>query len=114
MEDLYEKTKERTEQIKNAGYNLVEMWECEWKKSPLFKKFKNSLDFVEPLNPREAYFGGRTEAFKLKAKSGSNKKIKYIDVCSLYPTVMYYDKYPIEPNKNFPSLYVRQKLVRSN
>jgi hypothetical protein len=28
MEDLYEQTIERSEQIKKAGFNLIEMWEC--------------------------------------------------------------------------------------
>jgi G:T-mismatch repair DNA endonuclease (very short patch repair protein) len=32
MEDLYEKTIERSEKLKKAGYNLIEMWECEWTK----------------------------------------------------------------------------------
>jgi hypothetical protein len=38
MEDLYEKTIEISEQIKKAGYNLIEMWECEWTKSKEYKK----------------------------------------------------------------------------
>ena len=31
----------------------------------------------------------------LKILKKSNEQGKYIDICSLYPTVMYYDKYPI-------------------
>jgi len=30
MEDLFEKTINRNMRIKNAGYNLVEKWECDW------------------------------------------------------------------------------------
>jgi hypothetical protein len=33
MEDLYEQTIKRSEQIKKAGYNLIEMCECNWTKS---------------------------------------------------------------------------------
>jgi hypothetical protein len=32
MENLYEQTIERSEQIRQAGYNLIEMWKCEWTK----------------------------------------------------------------------------------
>jgi hypothetical protein len=107
MGDLFEQTKERTEQLKQAGYNVVEMWECQWKKSSLYKRWKNMVnDVIEPLNPRDAYFGGRTEVFKLKGCSNEENKIKYIDVCSLYPTVMFFDKYPIgHPIKIFEPRY---------
>lgn len=100
MGDLYSKTKERSDQIKKAGYNLIEMWDCNWIKS---KQYKNSEkpEIIESLNPRDAFFGGRTNAFKLLAKSTKNKKIKYIDVCSLYPTVQYYDYYPVGHPEKF-------------
>ncbi|XP_072384507.1 uncharacterized protein [Diabrotica undecimpunctata] len=91
MSDLYERTLWRAAQIKEAGYKLVEMWECEWLKS---KECKNapSPQIVEPLKPREAFFGGRTNAIKLNV---TGKKLRYIDIVSLYPTVQYYDRYPI-------------------
>jgi hypothetical protein len=106
MGDLLEKTKERTKQLEDSGYNVVEIWECSWKKSPLYKKYKN-VEVVEPVNARDAYFGGRTEVFKEKAHSTVDKVLKYIDVCSLYPTVMYYDKYPVGHSKKIfaPSVY---------
>jgi len=60
------------------------------------KNYKQMMQYqnyvIQPLNPKDAFFGGRTNATKLMVK---NKKIKYIDVCSLYPTVMYYDNYPV-------------------
>ncbi|XP_028132068.1 uncharacterized protein LOC114327599 [Diabrotica virgifera virgifera] len=91
MSDLYERTVRRVNQIKEAGYNLVEIWECEWLKS---KEFKNAPDpqVVESLKPRDAFFGGRTNAIKLKV---TDKKLRYIDIVSLYPTVQYYDSYPV-------------------
>jgi len=33
MGDLYQKTKERSKQIIDAGFALTEMWECQWLKS---------------------------------------------------------------------------------
>jgi hypothetical protein len=103
MEDLYEKTIERSEKIKKAGYNLIEMWECEWTKSKEYKKemkqIEEKIKELEELNPRNAFFGGRTNATKLRVKG---KKLKYIDICSLYPTVQCYDDYPVgHPTKIF-------------
>ncbi|KAJ3640231.1 hypothetical protein Zmor_003543 [Zophobas morio] len=103
MEDLYEQTIERSEQIKKAGYNLIEMWECNWIKSKEYKEemkqIKSKYKEIEELNPRNAFFGGRTNATKLKV---NGKKMKYIDICSLYPTVQCYDDYPVgHPTKIF-------------
>ena len=49
---------------------------------------------VTPLDPRDAFFGGRTDARKLHYKFKEGKK-ESMDICSLYPTVNYYDEYPI-------------------
>ena len=63
-------------------------------------KIKNisltEYDLAEPLNIRDSFYGGRWEPIKLLHDCKSNgQKGRYIDVVSLYPTVMYYDKYPI-------------------
>ena len=109
MGDLNEKTKQRSNQIKEAGYNLVEMWECKWTKSTEYKNSEKP-EIVEPLNPRDAFFGGRTNTFKLWTKSSKKKKIKYIDVCSLYPTVQFYDWYPVgHPEKIIKPDYYSKK-----
>jgi len=91
MGDLYQKTTERSKQIIGAGYTPIEMWECQWLKTKT-KKYKNSDNIVELLNPRDAFYGGRTNASKLKVE---NKILRYIDVCSLYPTVQYFVYYPV-------------------
>ncbi|CAH1379828.1 unnamed protein product [Tenebrio molitor] len=80
------------------------MWECEWTKSKEYKKemkqIEEEIKELEELNPRNAFFGGRTNATKLRVKG---KKMKYIDICSLYPTVLQcYDDYPVgHPTKIF-------------
>jgi DNA polymerase type B, organellar and viral. len=69
------------------------VWECEWLKSKDYKNtIKNTNDILEPLNPRDAFYGGRTNASKRKVQ---NKILQYIDVCSLYPTVQYFGYYPV-------------------
>jgi len=55
----------------------------------------DEFDLVEPPNIRDGFYGGRCEPVKLIYDSDDEKRRgKYIDVVSLYPTVMYYDRYP--------------------
>lgn len=77
----------------------------------MYQIFKN-IEVIEPIKSRDAYYGGRVEAFKLKATSTENTKINYIDVYSLFPTVMFYDNYPIghpikyfNPSQNDPNWF---------
>ncbi|KAK7588176.1 hypothetical protein V9T40_005421 [Parthenolecanium corni] len=95
MDNLYQKTTDRTKLLEENGYKVVEQWECQWVKTADYKKYSKEVKIIEPLNPRDALYGGRTEVFKLKANSDQIEElIRYIDVCSLYPSVMYYDFYP--------------------
>lgn len=97
----YDATIARSYRIKRLGYNLVEMWECEFdrllKQSSRIEFYLNSIDGLndEALNPRDAFFGGRTNACKLYHKTTDNEKIHYYDVCSLYPYINKYFKYPV-------------------
>jgi hypothetical protein len=57
---------------------------------------------VTPLNPRDAFFGGRTNVSKLKHHFKDGEKGRYVDFVSLYPTVQFFKKYPVEhPTKIF-------------
>jgi len=47
----------------------------------------DNLKLVTLLKPREAFYGGRTKAVKLYHKCQEGEKIRYIEVCSLYPWV---------------------------
>lgn len=47
------------------------------------------------MNPREAFYGGRTGVTKLYHKIEKEEKIKYIDFTSLYPYINKYCTYPI-------------------
>ena len=98
MGTLYNKTQDKNNKITTAGYNLIEMWECKLKMDKAFQKYyKNDWkrEVVEPLNPRDAFYGGRTNATKLLYKFKEGECGKYVDFCSLYPTVQFYKKYPI-------------------
>ena len=58
-------------------------------------QFLRSFDLVAPLEPREAFFGGRTGAVALYAVAGEGEQIRYLDVTSLYPWVNKNCPYPI-------------------
>jgi len=91
MQDVYEKTQQRMKLLQALGYNVIEMWECEWthlkQTSPDIQTYVDSLQFVDPLNPRDAFCGGRTNAIKLYHRVTPGQKIHYTDYTSLYPWV---------------------------
>lgn len=108
MELRYERTLETTERLRKLGYEVIEMWECDFrrmmkenKEIEALTQFHPLLAYI-PLNPRDAFYGGRTENMKLYYKCKPGEKIKYVDVRSLYPYVCKYGKFPI----GHPVVYV--------
>ena len=104
MGALNDLTVEKRDTIKNAGYNHVSTYKCQLTKNKDFQKFAKNFtqDIVEPFNPRNAFYSGRTNATKLLYNFKENKCGRYVNFCSLYPTVQYYQKYPIgHPTKIF-------------
>ena len=85
--------------IQHKDSKLIEMWECEFnsdkQKKESLKQFMLQTEYVEPINPRDALYGGRTNSLKLYHKVTGTEKIKYVDFCSLYPYVMSMRAYPI-------------------
>ena len=75
------------------------MWECEWRKKiqtePHINKCIERLDIVTPLNPREAFFGGCTNAIKLRHKVQDDEQINYNNMISLYPCANLECQYPV-------------------
>ena len=100
MYEVREKTRETITKLRSVGYNVVQIWGCEWRKqkqeNPECLTYVNDLSFTERLNPRDAFFGGRTNAAKLYHKIKPTQKIHYIDFTSLYPYVNKKSKYPIK------------------
>ena len=97
LHELYRATLEKAKQLRAAGYTVVEMWECQWndqvKHDPVTKG--EELDLVHPLNPRDAFSGGRTVAVVFLCKAAADEEIRYVDVTSLYPWVNKNALYPI-------------------
>ena len=122
MGTLNDLTIEKRENIKSAGYNHISAYECQLTKNKDFQKFAKNFtqEVVEPLNPRDAFYGGQTNATKLLYNFKENECGHYVDFCSLYPTVQYYQKYPIghptkihNPEKHCKSWYglIKCKVV---
>ena len=67
MGTLNDLTVEKRDTIKNAGYNHVSTYECQLTKNKDFQKFAKNFtqEIVEQLNPRDAFYGLRTNATKL-------------------------------------------------
>lgn len=101
MDEVFENTRTKITRIKSFGYEVREMWECE------FNRFKNSNPDVKVylenhsimtrsiMNPREGFFGGRTEVIKPMCDIKNNEKIMYTDICSLYPFVCKTGLFPL-------------------
>jgi hypothetical protein len=99
MKDLYRETCEREKFLKSLGYKVESIWECDFHKikesDSKIQKYLLNCEITEPLKPREAFFGGRCGASKLYHLVLQNEKIRYLDVCSLYPWVCKYCKFPV-------------------
>ena len=57
---LYNATQERAAVLKSKGFEVRSIWEHEWR--AMLKEFLASANFPEPLEPRDALFGGHTNA----------------------------------------------------
>ena len=98
---MYEATIAKSDILFRERYSVITIWECEWdrqvKVDSDLQAFLTTLEIVHPLEPRDAFFGGRTNAATLyhKADQSIGEQIKYVDVTSLYPWVNKNGKYPI-------------------
>ena len=109
MEELYRATLAKEDALRTAGYQVNVMWECRWdeicKTNPFVKNFISDLKLVEPLEPRQAFFGGRTGAIALHAVAQEGEEIRYVDFTSLYPWVNKHCCYPI----GHPSIFTNPR-----
>ena len=80
MEELYMNTKKKVKFLKDQGFRVVEKWGCELEKEleddEEMKQFFDQNKIIDPLQPRNAFYGGRTNAAKLAHKCQGNEKIK--------------------------------------
>ena len=81
MHDLHQTTVEKAKYLKDQGYRVVEVWECdiqrELEQNEDMRRYFDTYDLVDPLEPRDAFFGGRTNAAKLYHECQEDEKIRY-------------------------------------
>ena len=80
MEELYNDTMRKVNYLESHGFIVVQKWECELKKEleegEEMKRFFNAYKIVDPLQPHDAFYGGRTNAAKLFHECQGDEKIK--------------------------------------
>ena len=91
MLTLRENTAQRLADLEAAGYTVHTKWECEIKKelsqNKEMRTFFKLCNHTRRLQPREALYGGRTQAFCSKAEATERIQLGYYDFTSLYPYV---------------------------
>ena len=82
MHDLHQATVQKTLYLKEQGFNVVEVWECDIKREleqdEGMRRYFDNYDLTDPLEPRDAFFGGRTNAAKLFHEYEEDEKIRYV------------------------------------
>ena len=88
MEALCQQTEDKCQTLRQMGYKVVQIWECQWKEqkkaSKKIQDFIKEINLVPQFNPRDAIFGGRTGVVLLyyKANTDKGEQIRYIDITS--------------------------------
>ena len=81
MEQLFEDTLEKVCYLRDRGYHVKEKWECELYKEmeqdEEMKRYFEEYEIVDPLQPRDAFYGGRTNAAKLFHECQDDEEIRY-------------------------------------
>ena len=98
MDELHQKIQAFSIQLKRKGYGLVEMWECQFrqdmKKNATLAETCDKYKPLESLQPRTAFFGGRTYKTKLCHEYEDIEEVRYVNFTSLYPWVCKNAKLP--------------------
>ena len=96
------------------GYKVITMWECTWreerKNNPKVRFHDKIARLSDPMDIRDALYGGRTEVFSTMANGTEDEPIHYTDITSLYPYVCRNKRFPI----GHPTRLCGPELQRSN
>ena len=80
MEQLFEDTLEKVKYLKDQGFKVIEKWECdlvkEMEHDEDMRRYFEEYELVDPLQPRDAFYGGRTNAAKLLHECQDDEEIR--------------------------------------
>ncbi|CAG2214664.1 unnamed protein product [Mytilus edulis] len=116
---LFQRTMNKRSFLEKDGYKYISIWECQFdnelKSNVQMRNFVENLCLKDPLEPRDAFYGGRTEAFTTY-KEAKGDKIDYYDVTSLYPFINKTGKIPLGHPKiiteNFEDINRYEGLIK--
>ena len=80
MWELYEDTMKKVRYLKDQGLQVVEMWECkllkEMEHDEEMRRYFEEYKLVDPLQPRDGFYGGRTNAATLFYECQDDEEIR--------------------------------------
>ena len=85
MDEKYQRTLDKEKFLSGSGYTLRTMWGCELDSelhdNKEMAEFFKDVSVIDPLNPRDAFFGGRTNPISLYYQPLVGEKLSYVDIC---------------------------------
>ena len=91
-------TQIKEKRLREQRYIVLSKWSSEFaeeRKKPKVRDFLNTINIQDPINLRDCYFGGRTNALVLHKKFPEGEKGKYVDFTILYPDILKYRRFPV-------------------
>lgn len=118
-----ERTESKMRALNDMGYEVHSIYQCVFDKQ--IKSDENLKNFIsnhpllaeEPLNPRDALYGGRCNGLTLFHECQEGEEIHYKDFMSLYPDRCKYFKIPIghptvHTGPEFPDIATTNGIIK--
>ena len=82
--------------LESMGYSVISIWSHEFefqlRTHHALQRFVATLDLQDRMTPRSAFYGGRTEVFRMRCDQGV---IHYLDFNGLYISVLMQNSFPV-------------------
>ena len=99
MSELHFLTQKKEAYLRSCGLKVTVVWEHDFlerlRTDDKLRDFADTQDLQDRLEPRQAFYGGRTNALRLYSKVDDPLQIRYYDVTSLYPYVLKTQTFPV-------------------
>ena len=115
MLTLYNETLRFIRALKSEGFTVITKWECDFQKDlrtdAALRALRERWMHVDPLQPCDAFYGGRTNALRLHHVTATpEESIRYFDFCSLYPYINKYGRYACGIPKKFRGSFIPERV----
>lgn len=110
--ERYMEVKLKREFMDLSSYvELMDKFQKEVRKDIFTEKKIAVLKYDDAEWTRQGFFGGRTNAAKLLYNFNDGEEGCYSDITSLYPTVQYYDEYPMGHSKKIKEKDITEEII---